>query len=110
MDLALKDPNVTFTTSINILEDPELKDCLIILDDQDLLGKNSKSQKILEDKALRRSHHQNLVCLYMCHNLFHPALRLIQLQTQYMCVFRFSWDLSSIQYLAKQIYPGAVPL
>ena len=105
-DLALKDPDVTFTTSIDSLNDPEVKDCLIVLDDQDLTTKGSKSQKVLKNFALRDSHHKSCVVIYMSHTLFHPALRLIQLQTQYLCVFRFARDVSSVSYLARQLAAG----
>ena len=104
-ELAL-DPEVTFTTSLESLTDPSVRDCLIILDDQDILSRNSKSQKVLENFAIRGSHHQNCCVVYTSHVLFSPSLRVIQSNTQYFCVFKFARDLGSISYFARAITPG----
>ena len=104
--ISLEDPDVTFTTSIESLNDCSVKDCLIILDDQDILSRNSKSQKVLQNFATRASHHTNSSVVYTSHSLFSPSLRLIQLNTQYFCVYKFARDLSAISHLSRQLSPG----
>ena len=83
-----------------------MKDCLIFLDDQEILSRNSESQKVLQKFATRASHHTNSSVVYTSHSYFSQSLRLIQLNTQYFCVYKFARDRSAISHLSRQLPPG----
>ena len=62
------------------------------------------------DLFTKKSHHSNTSVIYLVQNLFsrNKESRTINLNTQYMVVFKNPRDASQIHNLAKQMYPGRV--
>ena len=58
-----------------------------------------------------RSHHQNIIVIFITQNIFHPGRRAgtISLNTQYMVLFANPKDRQQIKTLAQQMYPGDLP-
>ena len=106
-ELALSDPNVIFSTSLETVKEQAVSNCIIVFDDvTSLKDKNSKANKFLEELALHGAHHRNITVIYFLFQLFHPALRTITLSTAYFTIFDFCRDRSSVAYFSRQICPS----
>ena len=75
---------------------------LLILDD--LMDEASNDKRI--SQLFTRGRHDNLSVIYLTQNLFHTKQRSMNLNSDYMVVFKNPRDQSQIQNLARQIYPG----
>jgi len=100
-----KEQGVLFTSSLDEVEEhsrsPE--PVLIILDDvvMDLI---SNSKEILP-YFLSRSHHGNNTVMILTQAIFLPNARLMQINCQYLILFKLARDSSSVLRLGCQIHP-----
>ena len=86
-ELALSDPNVIFSTSLDTVKEQADTNCIIVFDDvTSLKDKTSKANKFLEELAMHGAHHRNITVIYFLFQLFHPALRTITLSTAYFTI------------------------
>ncbi len=78
---------------------------LIVLDDL-LMETNRKVTELF----VRGSHHWNVSCVYITQNLFsrNKENRTLNLNAQYMTVFKNAREMSQVTHLAKQAFPGQV--
>ena len=68
-ELALSDPNVIFSTSLETVKEQAVSNCIIVFDDvTSLKDKNSKANKFLEELALHGAHHRNITVIFFCFN------------------------------------------
>ena len=77
---------------------------IVVFDD--LMDASMGNQNMM-NMFTERSHHQNISVILMMQNLFHqgPKSRSIQLNTQYMVLFKNARDHQQIKTLAMQMYP-----
>lgn len=104
-DQLASDKEVTFSTSMKSIQDSGITDGVIVIDDQPIHDKKSESNKIMEELALHSSHHNRNVCIYFTYQIFNQALRLISLNSQYLMIFAFRRNKSSVSILARHIAP-----
>lgn len=78
---------------------------LLIIDDM-MSEKDERISKIFTKK----SHHRNLSVVYIVQNLFSKSKenRTININSQYMVLFKNPRDASTVTHLARQMYPGNV--
>ena len=82
----------------------DVSNAVVILDDlMDASVNNQNMMSIFTE----RSHHENISVILMMQNLFHqgPKARSIQLNTQYMVLYKNPRDRQQIKTLATQMYP-----
>lgn len=81
----------------------ELQDSLLVLDDM-----MSEHEDIVAKIFTRLRHHANLSVIYIIQNLFYKSKlqRTISLNSQYIILFKNPRDLSQINNLARQMFPG----
>ena len=83
----------------------KLQNGLIVLDD--LMDDAVKDHKILSTFT-EGSHHKRLSVIFLMQNIFHKGLhtRTINLNVQYMILFKNARDQQQIQTLARQMFPN----
>lgn len=108
--LNMYDNNIKFIEGIpQTLDDdvlfPVNKTSLVVVDDFMLQASNNKE---IEKLFTVYVHHKNLNVIYILQNLFFQgkSSRTINLNTNYLVVFRNSRDAAQIGILAKQMYPN----
>lgn len=98
---------VIFSEGITPIEQipKDFKHRLWILDDQ--LYTAQDSQQIV-DTFIKYSHHLNISIVLLTQNLFSQGkhFRTMSLNTQYMFLLKSARDSSTVQSLARQIYPN----
>lgn len=84
---------------------PPSKTNLLVIDD--LMESASKNDEV-EKAFTKYTHHRNLSVIYLVQNLFFQgkASRTINLNTNYMVLFKNPRDKLQISVLARQMYPG----
>jgi hypothetical protein len=101
--------NIVFSEGITPIDEipRDLKHRLWVLDDQ--LYTAQDSQQIV-DTFIKYSHHLNISIILLTQNLFSQGkhFRTISLNTQYMFLLKSARDRSTVQSLARQIYPENV--
>lgn len=108
--LNMYDNNIKFIEGIpQTLDDdvlfPVNKTSLVIIDD---FMQDASNNKQIEKLFTVYVHHKNLNVIYILQNLFFQgkSSRTINLNTNYLVVFRNSRDAAQISILAKQMYPN----
>ena len=81
-----------------------LSNSIVVFDD---LMEASMGNQNMMNMFTERSHHQNISVILMMQNIFHQGskARTIQLNTQYMVLFKDARDRQQIKTLAMQMYP-----
>ncbi len=81
-----------------------LSNAIVVFDD--LMDASMGNQDMM-NMFTERSHHQNISVILMMQNIFHQGSksRTIQLNTQYMVLFKNARDRQQIKTLAMQMYP-----
>ena len=66
--------------------------------------------KRLASVFTRESHHRNISLIFITQNIFHkdPFFRLINLNCQYLIIFKSPRSISQIKCLGMQMYPGKI--
>lgn len=95
-------PNVRLCSQIEDCE--ELRNCLIIFDDQ--MTENMKDKRVA-DLFTKGIHHKSNSVILLAQNLFCQGkfARDIKLNTQYMTIFKSPQFKSQIIYLGRQLFP-----
>lgn len=75
----------------------------LIIDD---LADELVGSKELDRLFTKHSHHLNLSVFLVTHNLFQKNLRQVSLNSHYMFLFYNPRDVSTVQSLARQLYPN----
>lgn len=80
---------------------------LLVIDD---LYLEAAASTLVSNLFTRESHHRKLSVVLVSQNLFHAGRysRTIQLNTEYLVLFKSPRDANQIQYLARQLYPHHV--
>lgn len=76
---------------------------LIVIDDL-----MSEVTPLVTDLFTKGSHHRNISVLLIVQNLFFKGGRTLSLNTHYLVYFKNPRDASSIDHLARQMFPGRV--
>ena len=81
---------------------PSVKTVVVV---DDLMAEADERVTALFTKG---SHHRNVSVVYLVQNLFHKGKdhRTISLNAQYLVLFKNPRDVSQINHIAKQMYPG----
>ena len=81
---------------------PSVKTVVVV---DDIMVEAEESVTALFTKG---SHHRNVCVVYLAQNLFHKGKdhRTISLNAQYFVLFKNPQDVSQINHIAKQMYPG----
>ena len=99
-------PGITFQQGLPDREEIErLEGGLLILDD--LMSEVSNS-RVIQDLFCQICHHKGVSVIYLSQNMFQggKCSRSIALNTQVLVLMRNMRNMSQIQYLANQIFPG----
>ena len=90
----------------NDINERAKENSLIIIDDYMDELKNSV---VLTNLMTKGVHHRKLTVIYLTQNLFHSGKhnKTRRLNTSYMILFKSPQDLSSIDYLSRQLFPDA---
>ena len=77
---------------------------LVIVDD--LMNELSKSKDIV-DMFTKKSHHQNLSCIFLLQKLFNPTneMRTVSANAKYIFLFKNPRDGQAVRTLAQQVFP-----
>lgn len=106
LKLANEYPEVTFTPYYD--ESQFLPNSLIIMDDLSYRLSTDLKERVC-NLACNTVHHRSIsLCLCM-HEIFIKSLRLLFLNSNYLLLFNFPRDQSSISMLARQIAPKRAP-
>ena len=78
---------------------------LLILDDQ---MREAGSKGVVQDLFTKGSHHRNLTILFLIQNLYSKgaSMRTINLNSQYLVLFKNKRDKSQLRILGQQMFPG----
>lgn len=76
---------------------------LMIIDDL-----MSEADQRVTDIFTKHSHHAGVSVLFLTQNFFNKNMRIITLNCHYLILFKSPRDVSQIQHLARQMYPGKV--
>ena len=74
---------------------------LMIIDDL-----MSEADQRVTDIFTKHSHHAGVSVVFITQNFFHKNMRTVTLNCHYLALFKSPRDVSQIQHLAKQMYPG----
>src|SRR6185436_5529989 len=74
---------------------------LLIIDDL----MNDVDQRVI-DLFTKHSHHMGVSVMFLTQNFFYKNMRTITLNAHYLVLFKSPRDVSQVQHLAKQMYPG----
>lgn len=74
---------------------------LLVIDDL----MNEVDQRVV-DIFTKHSHHIGVSVMFLTQNFFYKTMRTITLNSHYLVLFKSPRDVSQIQHLAKQMYPG----
>ena len=97
--------NIRFVEGLNIDETDSIENSLCIYDD--LMAQTSKNESICE-LFTEGSHHKNVSVICLLQNLYNKGKenRTMNLNSQYLILFKNPRDLQQISVLARQMYPG----
>ena len=99
------DPSVQFYEGLpSTAHFKTLSNAIVVFDD--LMDASMGNQNMM-NMFTEKSHHQNISVILMMQNIFHQGSksRSIQLNTQYMVLFKNARDRQQIKTLARQMYP-----
>jgi hypothetical protein len=96
-----KDPSVHFVSDLFQIDDtissaPD-DNWLVFIDDQIInIEQNQKASQFVAEFFVYRSTHENLVPVFITHNLFSKSVRLISLNSRYIVLFKAIRDRTRI--------------
>ena len=99
--------NIRFVEGLNMDETDSIENSLCIYDD--LMAQTSKNEGVCE-LFTEGSHHKNLSVICLLQNLYNKGKenRTMNLNSQYLILFKNPRDLQQITVLARQMYPGHI--
>ena len=106
-ELATADPNVTFTNSIQDLNNLTCSPCLIVVDDQmDLISNNKEVGNIISNWFIKKAHHSQTSIICIQQNAFADKFININRNTNYTFFFDLQSDKSVLVTKGRQCCPG----
>jgi hypothetical protein len=96
-------PDVTFTPFLD--ENSLESDTLLIIDDMHQ-SLNGPLNNFIVNFSTRSVHHNRISLIMVLHNMFSPKMRTSCLSSDYVLLFNFIRDRSTVSHIAKQCCPG----
>lgn len=103
------DPNITFTTDIFKVDEHVRPNQvgLVIFDDKIIqLEQSSSAAQYLTQFFVYRATHEQLIPIFLCHNLFSKPFRTLSLNSGYIVLFKAVRDKRQISVLGSQLGVG----
>ena len=104
-------PNITFVEGVpgdlgTLINNPSIRNLVVI---DDLMHELSNDQR-MTNLFTKGCHHRNLSVIFILQNMFHRGkeLRDMSLNSYYLVVFKSRRDISQVNHLARQMFPGHV--
>jgi len=104
-DLQATDPNVRFTDSLEDIEQIHGPHLVVVDDQQDTFSDKAK-RDLITRFFIKLSHHRGISVILILQNAFVKALRDVNLNSQFLILFDFPRDRSTIKLIARQVCPG----
>lgn len=96
-------PEVTFSPFVD--ESLLTENSLVIIDDMHQMLTKSMND-FITNFITRSVHHNKISVLLVVHNLYSKNMRTCNLSTDYILLFNFPRDRSTVSQIAKQVCPG----
>jgi len=104
LDFKAENPEVEFLTEVPEIKQNNTDHTLLIFDDF-LLSHETTGNKLITEYFIRLSHHLNITVVCSWQTLFPKQLKTVSNNANYLIIFPFKRDISSLDILNRQMLP-----